>query len=99
MALGVQRSNMLKMVILQGLKLGLIGIAIGVLAALAATAGTSKMLIEVKTTDPITFVGVCLLLVPIVLAACAAGDEAGPADGMRYVTRMKAARPRFGSAE
>ena len=52
------------------MRLVLIGLSIGVLAALALTRVLRSLLYEVTPTDPLTFVVVSLLLVAIALIAC-----------------------------
>jgi putative ABC transport system permease protein len=70
MALGAQKSEVLGMVIDQGLKLAAIGVAIGITGALALTRFLSSLLYGVKPTDPLTFVAVALILIAVALAAC-----------------------------
>ena len=70
MALGAQKGNVLSLVIGQGMRLGLAGVAIGITAALALTRVMTSLLYEVEPTDPLTFAGVSLLLVAIALFAC-----------------------------
>jgi predicted permease len=70
MALGAQRQAVLSLVMRQGLKLALIGIGIGLGAALAVTRLVSGLLYGITATDPVTFLGVALLLVAISLLAC-----------------------------
>jgi putative ABC transport system permease protein len=53
----------------KGLKLALIGLTIGVAAALAATRVLSSLLYGVTAADPATFVGVSLLLAAVAAAA------------------------------
>jgi predicted permease len=62
MALGAQRKDMLSLVVGRGLKLVLLGLALGLVAALAVTRFVSSLLYGVTATDPVTFVGVSLLL-------------------------------------
>lgn len=69
-ALGAQTSDVLKLIVGQGMKLALIGIGVGLLAALAATRLMATLLYEVSATDPLTFAGVALLLALIALLAC-----------------------------
>ena len=70
MALGAQRSHVLKMVIGQGAKMALVGVALGLAAALGLTRLMSKMLFGVKPSDPLTFIGVAALLAGVALLAC-----------------------------
>jgi predicted permease len=70
MAIGAQPGDVLKMVVRHGAKLTLIGVAIGLTAALGLTWLMSSMLYGVAPSDPITFFGVAILLTAIALAAC-----------------------------
>ena len=70
MALGAERRDVLGMILRQGLKLTLIGVGIGLLAAWAATRMLAKLLYGVGATDPLTFGGVALLLTVVALIAC-----------------------------
>jgi len=70
MALGAEKRDVLRMVLGQGMKLALIGIAIGIGGALALTRLLSSLLYGVKPTDPLTFVGVSLILMAVALLAC-----------------------------
>jgi predicted permease len=70
MALGAQKSNVLALVIGQGMRLAVIGVSIGILAALALTRVMRTLLYEITPTDPLTFIGVSVLLALIALLAC-----------------------------
>jgi predicted permease len=70
MALGARTSDILKMVLKEGLALALVGMAIGVLAALALTRLLRSLLYEVQTTDAATFVFVVGTLFVVALLAC-----------------------------
>ncbi len=70
MAFGALKSDVLKMVLGRGLKLVLIGIASGVVAALAATRVMASFLFNVSAYDPVTFVAVAGIFVMVALAAC-----------------------------
>ena len=70
MALGAQASDILKMVLRQGLTLTLAGMALGVVAALALTRLLRSLLFEVQTTDATTFAFVLGTLFVVALFAC-----------------------------
>jgi predicted permease len=70
MALGAEKNDVLRMVVGQGLKLALIGVAIGVIGALALTRFLASLLYGVKPTDPVTFVAVSVILTAVALLAC-----------------------------
>lgn len=70
MALGAQRRDVLRLVVFQGMRSVLIGIAAGALAALALSNVLASFLYGISDKDPLTFVAVCLLLALIALAAC-----------------------------
>jgi predicted permease len=70
MALGAQRGDVLKLVLGQGVRMALIGVGIGLAAAIALTRLMSKMLFSVSATDPFTLIGVSVLLTFVALLAC-----------------------------
>ena len=70
LALGAQRSDILKLVIGQGMAPIVCGMAIGLAAALALTRVMSGLLFEISATDPATFVGVAFLLGSVAVLAC-----------------------------
>jgi len=69
-ALGARRIHVLQLILGQGAKLTLLGVAIGVAAAWGFTRLLVSLLFEVNATDPATFVSISLLLVSIALLAC-----------------------------
>jgi hypothetical protein len=69
MALGADRSDILRLIALEGFRLILLGGAIGVCAALALTQFLRSLLFGVGPRDPATFVGVGLLLGLVALLA------------------------------
>ena len=70
MALGARREHVLAMVISQGAKMTLVGVAVGLLAAFALSRLISRLLFGVRPTDPLTFAAVAALLAAIALLAC-----------------------------
>jgi predicted permease len=70
MALGAKPQDMLGLIVGQGLKLGLLGVGIGVVAAVGLTHFLSSLLFGVTATDPLSFAGVIVLLLVVVLTAC-----------------------------
>jgi putative ABC transport system permease protein len=69
-ALGAQRSDVLRLVIGQGLALAGVGVALGLVGAFALTRLVRSLLYEVSATDPLTYVGLSLFLLLVALLAC-----------------------------
>jgi putative ABC transport system permease protein len=69
-ALGAQSSDVLKLVVGQGLMLALMGVALGLVGAYLLTRLMDSLLFEVEATDPATFAGVSLLLFAVAALAC-----------------------------
>ena len=84
LALGAQLGDVLRLVLSQGLKLTIIGAAIGLFGAYLATRAITSVLYGVSATDPLTFVFVSVLLIgggtDRELRAGAPRDEGGAAD-------------------
>jgi putative ABC transport system permease protein len=70
MALGAQSGNVLTLMIGQGMKLALVGVALGLVASLALTRTMKNLLFGVSATDPATFAAIALLLTLVALLAC-----------------------------
>jgi putative ABC transport system permease protein len=70
MALGAQGRDVIRMIIAQGLRLTLFGVAAGLLGALALTRLIQTLLFDVSATDPLTFAAVALLLGTVAGFAC-----------------------------
>ena len=69
LALGAQRRDLLKLVLGQGVRLTMFGVAAGLTLALALTRFLSSMLYGVSAADPITFASIALLFVGVALTA------------------------------
>jgi ABC-type antimicrobial peptide transport system permease subunit len=70
MALGAQVSDVLKLVIKQGVTLTLTGVLIGSITAIGLTRLIKNLLFDVSATDPLTFAAVVLLLTFVAFVAC-----------------------------
>ena len=76
MALGASQNNVLKMVLRQGMALTLVGVALGLSGAYVLTkyleskANLNNMLYGVKTSDPLTYGVIAVLLTVVALLAC-----------------------------
>jgi ABC-type antimicrobial peptide transport system permease subunit len=70
MALGARMSDVLKLVLSQGMSLALIGAALGVAGAFATTRVMSSLLFGVAPTDLATFTSVVVVLVGVAFVAC-----------------------------
>jgi putative ABC transport system permease protein len=70
MALGARRADVLRLVLTEAMKLILIGVTLGVGAALALTKTLASLLYGVSAGEPLIFLSVILLLMIVSLAAC-----------------------------
>ena len=69
LALGATRGTILQMILRQGLELAIAGAALGLVGALIVSHLMAGLLFGVTPTDPLTFVGVTLVLTAVALAA------------------------------
>jgi predicted permease len=69
-ALGAQRSNVLQLVLGQGVRLTVIGAIVGVLGSLALARWLKSELFGIKPTDPVTLISAAVLMLFVALAAC-----------------------------
>jgi putative ABC transport system permease protein len=86
-ALGASSGDVLRLVIGQGMKLVVIGLAIGVAVAFALTRLMAGLLFQISATDPVTFVIVAGLLVVVAFVACwvpAQRAKADPVESLRF---------------
>jgi putative ABC transport system permease protein len=70
MALGAQKSDILRLVVRQGMTLSLIGVIAGLAGAFALTRVIANLLFGVGASDPPTFIAISLLLIFVSLIAC-----------------------------
>ena len=70
MALGALPGDVFKLVLRRGLAIALLGLGLGLAGAFALTRALSGFLYKVTATDPLTFIGVSLLLALVALLAC-----------------------------
>jgi putative ABC transport system permease protein len=70
MALGAQAHDVLKLILVQGLKLALLGVGSGLLAAFALTRWMENLLFGVRPNDPLTFSVIAIALLSVALLAC-----------------------------
>ncbi len=70
MALGAQTGDVLRLIVGQGMKLAMLGVAIGLVTALALTRLMKGLLFGVSASDPLTFAVITLLLMLVALLAC-----------------------------
>ena len=87
MALGASRADVLRLVVVQGLRLTMMGVACGLIASFAASRLIASMLFDVSPTDVVTFVAV-----PALLAVAALGASYLPARRATRIDPMVALR-------
>jgi ABC-type antimicrobial peptide transport system permease subunit len=70
MAIGAQAGDIFRMVIGEGLKLSLLGVALGLVGAVWLGRAGASLLFGVTASDPLTFTAVSVLLTAVAITAC-----------------------------
>ena len=70
MAMGAPTASVLSLVVRQGMRLALVGLAMGLVIALAGMRVLSSLLFGVSAHDPVMFAGVSLILATAAILAC-----------------------------
>jgi putative ABC transport system permease protein len=70
LALGAQTANVLRMILAQGLRLAVAGVAVGLLGAFALTRLLKGLLFGISASDPLTFAVIAIVLIGVALLAC-----------------------------
>jgi predicted permease len=87
-AMGAQRSEVLRLVLTQGAAMAALGSGIGLLTALALTRLMGTLLFAISAADPLTYFSVVTLLLAVSLAACwlpaRRASRLNPVDALRY---------------
>src|SRR5580700_1683453 len=70
MALGAQRRTVLWLILGEGMKMAMIGVVVGIVAAAGLTRLMSQLIYGVSAADPVTFAGVTIVLTAVAFVAC-----------------------------
>ena len=70
MALGAQRGQVVRLVVLEGMRVAVVGITVGLAAAFTLTRLMASLLYDVKPSDPATYAAVAAALAATALVAC-----------------------------
>jgi len=88
LAIGAQRSHVLRLIVGEGLELAMIGVALGLIASLLATRVLENMLFGVTATDPLIFAINAAIMIAIAVFACFVparrASKVDPLEALRY---------------
>ncbi|MGH9776109.1 MAG: ABC transporter permease [Candidatus Acidiferrales bacterium] len=88
MALGAKPADVLRLVVGHGMRLTTVGLALGLGASLLATQMIASLLYGISASDPLTFVGMALVLAVVAFAACVIparrAMHVDPLEALRY---------------
>ena len=87
MALGAQRANIARLILVSGVKLGILGCGLGMLGSFAISRLVNAFLFDVTATDPLVYSVAALTMLLLALLAsaipAARGASANPIDALR----------------
>ena len=69
-AVGAEKKDILRLILEQGMRMTLAGIAVGLIGTFGITRVLSNQLFGIRATDPLTFIGVAIAMALVALAAC-----------------------------
>ncbi|HEU4478772.1 MAG TPA: FtsX-like permease family protein, partial [Pyrinomonadaceae bacterium] len=88
LALGASSRDILRLIIGQAMRISLLGVGLGLIAAIGLTRVMTSLLFEVSATDPVVFVGLAILLIAVTLVAsyipARRATKVDPLEALRY---------------
>jgi predicted lysophospholipase L1 biosynthesis ABC-type transport system permease subunit len=94
MALGAQRGGIARLILASGVKMALLGCALGVLGSLALSRFVGSFLLDVSPTDPMIYIaGVLIMMLMSLLASALPAARAASADPIDALRRYRSGSP------